>query len=304
MTAHHHARGNMRRPAFGLALAVTLVYAVVELLGGLWSGSLALVSDAGHMFSDALALGRAAAAAWLARRPASLRHSYGWARAEVLAAVLNGLIMLGIIVFLVVEAVQRLLTPQPVAGGWVMLIAFFGLLVNGFVAWTLSRNAHNMNVRAALIHVMGDLLSSVAALIAGAVIFATGWILVDPLLSLLIAALILTATLRLLRDTLHVLMEGVPASVDLPEIGRSLAAVHGVCSVHDLHVWSITPDLLTLSAHLEVGDLAVWPQTLHAARTLLHDRYGIAHVTLQPELPKGQVSEIVRMWPGPAQPRA
>jgi len=299
MTAHHHRSSHHRGPPFVPALAITLVYAVVELAGGLWSGSLALVSDAGHMFSDVLALGLAAAAVALARRPVSLRHSYGWARAEVIGATLNGLIMLAIIVVLVVEAVQRMLAPQPVIAGGVMLIAFIGLMVNAVVAYMLSRSAQNLNARAALIHVMGDLLSSVAALIAGAVIWATGWLLIDPILSLVIAGLILVSTLRLLRETLHVLMEGVPAAVDLEQIGKTLAQVPGVASVHDLHVWGITPESLALSAHLEVDDLAGWGAVLEAARVVLHDRFGIDHVTLQPEeRGVGQPhTAVVRVWP-------
>lgn len=298
MSSHHHSPRNRQKPAFAAALVLTVAYAVVELAGGVWSGSLALLGDAGHMFSDALALSLAAVATWLAQRPAGLKHSYGWARAEVIGAMLNCLIMLGIIVVLVVEAVQRLLAPQPVIAGGVVLIAFLGLIVNGIVAFKLSGSAHNMNARGALIHVMGDLLSSLAALVAGAVIFVTGWTMIDPILSLVIAGLILMTTLHLLRETLHVLMEGVPASVDLATIGRTLAAVPGVSSVHDLHVWSITPENVALSAHLEVSSMTAWPEILHAARGTLHDRYGIDHVTLQPEQHAArEVPAVVRLWP-------
>lgn len=296
---HSHSAVLRGKPAFVVALIITLGYAGVELAGGLWSGSLALVSDAGHMFSDAVALALAAVAARLAQRPASLRHSYGWARAEVIGAMLNSLIMLGIIVMLVVEAVQRLLAPQPVIAGGVVLIAFIGLVVNAVVAFVLSRGERNLNARAALLHVLGDLVSSVAALIAGAVIWATGWLLIDPILSLVIAGLILISALRLLRDTLHVLMEGVPASMNLEQIGKTLAKVPGVASVHDLHVWGITPESLALSAHLEVDDLAGWAAVLEAARAVLHERFGIDHVTLQPE-ERGSGhphTAIVRLWP-------
>jgi cobalt-zinc-cadmium efflux system protein len=280
---HTHAHG-AGRPAFIAALAVTFVYALIELAGGIWSGSLALASDAGHMFSDSLALALAAAAAWLARRPPGAKHSYGLARAEVIAASLNGLAMLGVIVVLVVEAVQRLLAPRPVAAAAVMVIAAVGLLVNAGVAFMLSRGHSDLNARAALVHVMGDLVSSVAALIAGAVIYATGWLLIDPILSLVIAVLILITTLRLLRDTLHVLMEGVPAAVDLGEIGKALAAIRGVSAVHDLHVWSIGSDRAALSAHLEVERLDEWPSILRSSQSLLRERFSVEHVTLQPEL--------------------
>jgi cobalt-zinc-cadmium efflux system protein len=285
--AHSHSHSHShdpRRPAFAAALAITFGYALVELAGGIWSGSLALTSDAGHMFSDALALALAAGAAWIARRPPGLKHSYGLARAEVIGASLNGLFMLAIIVVLVVEAVQRLLEPRPVMAVAVMTIAAIGLAVNGAVAFILSRGHHTLNVRGALVHVIGDLLSSIAALIAGAVIYVTGWLLIDPILSLVIAVLILTTTLKLLRDTLHVLMEGVPADVDLAEIGAALAELRGVAEVHDLHVWSIGSERMALSAHLEIEQLDAWPVILHDAQRLLRDRFGVDHVTLQPEL--------------------
>jgi cobalt-zinc-cadmium efflux system protein len=298
--AHSHGVQDAGQPAFLAALTVTFAYAVVEVAGGIWSGSLALTSDAGHMFSDALALALAAGAAWLARRPPGLKHSYGLARAEVIGASLNGLLMLAIIVFLVVAAVQRLLDPKPVMAAAVMVIAAVGLVVNAAVAFILSRGHRDLNVRGALVHVIGDLLSSVAALIAGAVIHVTGWITIDPILSLVIAALILVTTLRLLRDTLHVLMEGVPRAVDLAEIGGALAALPGVSVVHDLHVWSIGSSRAALSAHLEVERMDDWPATLHAAQTLLRERFQVDHVTLQPELIpalRRPLQAPVTLWP-------
>lgn len=295
----HHRRAERRAPPFGVALAITLVYAAVELAGGLWSGSLALISDAGHMFSDSAALALAAIAVWLARKPPGLRHTYGWARAEAIGASLNGLLMLGVIVVLVVEAVDRLLAPRPVFGGGVMLIAFIGLLVNGVVAYILGSSEYNLNTRAALLHVVGDLIGSLAALIAGAVIYFTGWLPIDPILALVIAGLILLSTLRLLRDVMHILMEGVPAAVDLETVGQRLAQIAGVNSVHDLHVWSISSGLAALSAHLEIDELAAWPRILADARETMQVDFGIGHVTLQPEL-RGHTSEesfVVRLFP-------
>jgi cobalt-zinc-cadmium efflux system protein len=296
---HAHAQGEEGgRPAYLAALSITLVYAVVELAGGLWTDSLALTSDAGHMFSDSLALGLAAGAAWLARRPPGVKHSYGLARAEVLGAALNGLLMLGIIVILVVEAVQRFLHPRPIAAVAVMIIAAIGLLVNAAVVSVLSRGHSDLNSRAALLHVLGDLVSSVAALIAGAVAYFTDWVLIDPILSLLIAMLILVSTLRLLRDTLHVLMEGVPSAVDFAQIGGALAAVRGVSTVHDLHIWSIGSERAALSAHVEIERLDEWPRILDASRDLLHSQYGIDHVTLQPELlDRRHHRATVTVWP-------
>jgi|RhiMethySRZTD1v2_1073278.scaffolds.fasta_scaffold62451_3 cobalt-zinc-cadmium efflux system protein len=303
MSAHHghsHAHDHdhaLSRPAFVTALLITLGYAVIELVAGLASGSLALTSDAGHMFSDALSLALAAAAAWLARRPPGIKHSYGLARAEVIGATLNGLLMLGIIIVLVVEAVERLLSPQEVNAAVVVGVAAIGLLVNAGVAYILSRGEHDLNVRGALIHVLGDLVSSVAALISGAVIYATGWLLIDPILSLVIAMLILLTTLRLLRDTLHVLMEGVPAAVDFAEIGGALAAVSGVAGVHDLHIWSIGSQRAALSAHVDLERLDDWPAVLAAAQTLLRDRFGISHVTLQPEIARLPQQATITVWP-------
>jgi cobalt-zinc-cadmium efflux system protein len=288
---HHHGH----HPAPGSrglysAFVLTLGFALVESAGGLWSGSLALLGDAGHMFSDAIALALAAFAAWLGRRPPSPRHSYGFARAEVLAALINSLAMLAVVTGIVVEAITRLQTPQPVPGMPVMVIAGIGLAVNVAVLYLLSRGADDINTRGALLHVLGDLLGSVAALLAGAVIYFTGWMPIDPLLSLLICALILVSTLRLLREAMHVLMEGVPRHLDLNAVGRSLAAVPGVKSVHDLHIWTPASGMPALSAHVVVENLDQWIKILEAMRLLLSTQYGIEHVTLQPETQDGLVS--------------
>jgi cobalt-zinc-cadmium efflux system protein len=283
---HHHGHAHAHaHPARGLlgAFALTLVFALFEAAGGLWSGSLALLGDAGHMFSDATALGLAGLAAWIARRPPSPRHSYGLARAEVLAALINGLVMLAVVTTIVVEAIARLQAPRAVPGLAVMVIAGAGLAVNIGVLALLSRGAADLNTRGALLHVFGDLLGSVAALIAGAVILFTGWTPIDSLLSLAICALILFSTLRLLREALHVLMEGVPRHLDLATVGRGLAGVPGVISVHDLHIWTPAAGGAALSAHVVVEDLGAWMQTLALQRELLKARYGIEHVTLQPE---------------------
>ena len=295
-SGHDHAHGHSR-PRYLLPLALTLAYAGIELAGGLWSGSLALLGDSGHMFSDAVALGVAATAASLARRPPGHSHSYGWQRAEVIGALLNSVFMLAIVAMLVVEAVTRLLTPRDVAAGAVILIAAFGIVVNAACLLLLGRGGTDLNTRAALLHVIGDLASSFAALLAGVVIHFTGWAPIDAILSLAIAGLILVSTQRILRDALHVLMEGVPPALELAAIGRDLAAVPGVTAVHDLHVWSLAPGSVALSAHLEVEDLQRWPGVLAEAARMLRARYGIGHVTLQPETPQRQSTSIIRLWP-------
>lgn len=266
-----------------LALAVTLGYAVIEALAGVWSGSLALLADAGHMISDSASLGLAVFAAWVARRPTSARHSYGFGRAEIVAALVNAAFMLAVLVWITVSAVRRLMEPQPVNGEVVFAVAAVGLLLNVAVALILARGEKTMNTRGALLHVMGDLLGSIAALISGAVISFTGWVAVDPLLSFFICALILFSTLRLMREALHALMEGTPLHLSLDEVGKAMAAVEGVRSVHDLHIWTLSADRLALSAHLVVNDLAEWEDILPAMATMLERRYGIEHVTLQPE---------------------
>lgn len=291
---HHHGLGHSHLPggsgpaqrqALLIALGLTASFAVVEALGGWWSGSLALLSDAGHMLSDALALGMAAMAARLAARPPSARHSYGLVRAEVLAATFNALLMLGVIIAITVESVQRLLHPQEVAGGAVMFIAAIGLVVNVLTAVVLARAGDGLNVRAALLHVLGDLLGSVAALAAGAIIWFTHWLPADALLSLVVVLGILVSTLRLLGEATHVLMEGVPRSLDLEAVGRGMAALRDVRRVHDLHIWTLASGQTALSAHIDIDRLEAWPQVLRRLRSHLGQAHGIEHVTLQPECP-------------------
>jgi len=281
----HHAHAHTgRNGALLAALLLTLSFAGIEALAGWWSGSLALLSDAAHMFTDSSALGLAAGAAWLMRRPPSMRHSYGLVRAEVLAALVNGLLMLVLLGYIVHEAIDRFGAPRDIRGEAVIGVAAVGLAVNLVVAWVLSHGEHTLNSRAALLHVLGDALGSVAAIVAGAVIVVTGWTPIDPLLSLLVAVLILISALRLLREAVHVLMEGVPVHLELDAVGRDLAMLDGVLRVHDLHVWTLSSGSIALSAHLEIRNLSDWPGILDAARRVMDDRHGIHHVTLQPEV--------------------
>jgi cobalt-zinc-cadmium efflux system protein len=293
MSAHHHYVGSephrhvaptavsRERRALWIALSLTVGFAVVETVAAWFAGSLALLSDAGHMITDSAALAIALLAQHVSQRPPSRRASYGYARAEVLAAFINALIMLAVIVWIAVEAVRRLLAPSPVVGSVVVAVAAAGLVVNIAAAWLLSGH-DSLNSRAALLHVLGDMLGSVAAIVAGAVIVATGWLQIDPILSLFVSALILRSTWMLLCTSTRVLMEGVPAHLSYDDIGAALTALPGVSAVHDLHVWHMTSNRAALSAHLRVRDASAWPQTLAAAQRLLAQRYGIDHVTLQP----------------------
>lgn len=281
---HAHYNEHRSQAALAAALALTLGFAVVEVVAGFIANSLALISDAGHMVTDAAALGLALLAQLIAKRRPSARYSFGFGRAEALAAFVNGLAMLLVVGWIVFEAVQRFAAPVPVQGGTVLVVAAIGLCVNLLVAWRLSRDQESMNTRAALVHVMGDLLGSIAALIAGAVIWYTGWMQIDPLLSILVSLLILKSTVEILRESYHHLMEGVPEQIDYQQVGADLEQVAGVESVHDLHVWSMSPGQPALIGHIEVRDLQDWPVILAAIKAMLLARHGIDHVTLQAEL--------------------
>ena len=289
---HQHGHGNDQALLHGML--ITILFAAVEAVGGWWSGSLTLLGDAGHMVSDGTALGLAAFAARVARQPASAQHSYGLVRAEAVAALVNGLFMLLVVAGIAYHAIERLRSPHAVAGGTVMIIAFLGLLINLLVAKMLHGGEQTLNTRGALLHVLGDLLGSVAAMLAGLVIYFTGWMPIDPLLSLLICGLILFSSLRLLRDVLNVIMEGVPRGLELPEVGQAMAGVSGVSSVHDLHIWTLSSGMVVLSAHVVIQDMNHWERILDASRRLLSERFSIDHVTLQPE-PTTTITAPIRL---------
>lgn len=282
---HHQAHGHAPAtlPVLRLALLITLGFAGVEALAGWWSGSLTLLADAGHMLTDAASLGLAGLAAWLGARPPSRWHSYGLGRAEALAALVNATAMLVLVALIAAEAWARLQAPRAVDGLTVTVVALLGLLVNLYIAWQLSRTERDLNVRGALLHVLGDALGSIAAIVSGVVIWASGWTLIDPLLSLLVALLILGSSLRLIRESLHALLDGVPLALPLEQVGHALARVTGVTEVHDLHIWSLSSRRIALSAHVTIEDLAQWPQVLMALREAAHG-LGIEHATFQPEL--------------------
>ena len=285
---HGHTIEARSHKALGIALVLTLLFALVEVVTGFVSNSLALISDAGHMVTDAAALGLALLAQLIAKRPPSSRHSFGFVRAEALAAFVNCLAMLALVAWIVYEAVQRLTHPEPVQGGVVLVVAALGAAINIVVARVLSRDTESINTRAALVNVLGDLLGSVAAIAAGAIIYFTGWVRIDPILSIFVSLLILKSTLGILRESYHFLMEGVPHGIDYLQVGADLAEVEGVLSVHDLHVWDMSPGHPALIGHLEIKDLAEWPVVLRRVKAMLLDKHGIDHVTLQPEALDGK----------------
>lgn len=269
--------------ALVFALLLTLLFAGIEAVTGVMANSLALISDAGHMVTDAAALGLALFAQYVARRPPSSRHSFGFGRAEALAAFVNCIAMLVLVGWIIYEAISRFNAPQHVQGKVVLIVAAIGIAINLLVAWILSRDSQNMNTRAALVNVMGDLLGSIAAVIAGAVIYLTGWVRIDPLLSILVSLLILKSTIGVLRESYHFLMKGVPEQIDYVQVGADLAAIDGVHAVHDLHIWDMAPGEPALIGHLQIDDLAAWPRVLENVQNMLLAKHDIDHVTLQPE---------------------
>jgi cobalt-zinc-cadmium efflux system protein len=278
-----HTRTSISLRALGLAVLLTLGFAGVEFFAALMSGSIALMADAGHMVTDATSLFLALVAQIIALRPPSEKSSYGHGRIEALAAFVNSLAMLGIVAWISIEAIQRFSAPREIAGQMVMIVAAIGLGVNVLVAWVLSKDQESLNTKAALIHVLGDLLGSVAALASGLVIYLTGWTPIDPLLSLFVCVLILRSTLNLLKTSAGMLLEHVPDSVDFRRVADELKAMPGICAVHNLHIWEISPGHIALTAHLEISEISQWAATLERIQDMLRRDHGIDHATLQPE---------------------
>jgi len=280
---HTHSKQVSNQNLLLIALVLTLGFSGVEGAAAYFANSLALISDAGHMVTDAAALGLALLAQIISRRPPSPKHSFGFGRAEALAAFVNSIVMLVLVVWIVYEAISRFYDPHKVDGLTVTVVASIGLLMNIVVAWVLSRDKKSVNTRAALVHVMGDLLGSIAALIAGVVIQLTGWMPIDAILSILVSLLILKSTISILHESYHFLMEGVPFHIDYLEVGKDLKNVPGVLAVHDLHVWEMTPSFPALIGHIEIANMQEWPEIMSRINEMLLDKHGIDHVTLQPE---------------------
>ena len=280
---HEHAYRAQSRRALGLVLVLTGAYTVCEIVGGWLTGSLALLADAGHMLGDSAALALALVAAWLAARPATPERSFGYRRAEILAALANGVALAVIAIWVFIEAVQRLDSPREILGGWMLAVALIGLVVNAVAAGILSRAGDNLNVRAALRHVFADLAGSVGVAIAALVVLTTGWDRADPVAGMAIGVLILGSSWSIVRDSVSILLEATPSDLDADEVGRRMASVEGVVEVHDLHIWTITSGFPTLSAHVLVrrGD------DCHLRRRqlerLLAEEFDLEHTTLQVE---------------------
>jgi cobalt-zinc-cadmium efflux system protein len=276
------AEGFNRRLA--TVLALTAMFMVVEAIGGWLSGSLALLADAGHMLTDVGALALALFTAKLARRPADESKTYGYLRLEIFAALVNGALLFGIAGLIVFEALQRINAPRPIQGQLFLAVALAGLLVNAVSLVILHQGQHShLNTRGAYLHVMGDLLGSVGAILAAVIVLFTGWTLADPIISVAIALLILGGAWRLIRESADILLEAVPAHITMGEVQSRMLGVAGVSAVHDLHVWTVTSGMVAMSGHAVVPDLADHPRVLPRIRTAMAE-LGIGHVTVQLEV--------------------
>ncbi len=292
---HDHGPGQARggairverrkdRKRLAISLIFTSVIAVAEGVGGYITNSLALLSDAGHMLTDISAIALSLLALWFASKPANLRKTYGYYRLEILSALANGVLLLGITGVIVWEAVERFRTPEPVKIGTLLVVAGIGLVAN-LVALSLLHKSHSMTVRGAFLHVLGDTLSSVGVIVGALIMWGTGWYVVDPLISVLISVVILIGAYKLVRDAVDVLLEATPAHVDMAECRKLMLQVEGVVAVHDLHVWTISSGIYALSAHLVVPDPLKCnnDEILSAVKHQLFDRFGIDHTTIQIE---------------------
>ena len=279
---HLHA-GDASVRSLRIALGLTAVLLVVEVIGGFLSNSIALLADAGHMLTDVAALALALFVAWFSKQPETPRKTYGYLRWEILAAFLNGATLLLISAWILWEAVSRFRTPEPIKGGLMLFVAAGGLIVNLVAARVLaSSSSHNMNTRGAYLHVLGDLLASVGTVAAAVLIRYTGWLMADPIASILTTVLIMSGAWRLVRESVDILLESTPAHIPLPAVRGQLEAIPGIESVHDLHVWAVTPAVVAMSAHCIVRQ----PEQHQHVLEHVHDAmrlFGIDHVTIQLE---------------------
>jgi cobalt-zinc-cadmium efflux system protein len=290
--SHDHSREGSTR-ALRAVLVITTVFLVVEVVGGLVANSLALLADAGHMLSDVLSLGVALFAAWLAGRPGGPSRTFGYRRAEILAALFNGVALVAISIWIFIEAGIRLGDPPDVEGGLMLVVAAVGLAVNLGAARILHGHADaSLNVSAAMRHVIADALGSIGAIVAAVIILATGWDYADPAVSVQIGQLVLASSWTILRDSLQILLEGSPPGTDVAEVGRAMASANGVIEVHDLHVWTITSGFPALAAHVLVDRDTDCHATRRDLEAMLHERFGLDHTTLQVDHEGGELLQI------------
>jgi cobalt-zinc-cadmium efflux system protein len=289
-TAHHHVHTHRRSAdnwrRLSLVLSLTAIYMIAEAVGGWWTGSLALLADAGHMFTDVAALALALTAVWFSARPATSKKTFGYYRLEIIAALVNGVALVVISLFIFYGAYERWLAPPVIRTGPMIIVATGGLVINLICAWILhAPNEVDLNIRGAWMHVVGDALGSVAAILAGVLMSLFGWYSADAFFSVFISVLIIWGSVRLIRESTNVLLEGTPAHINLAAVENEILATAGVSDVHDLHIWTITSGREALSAHVIHSGSISQPDLLRELRTKLHDRFGVDHLTIQMETP-------------------
>ena len=284
MTHSHVGSGTKNRTSLLIALLITVVFVIFEAGLGLYTGSLILLADAGHMATDAVALSLALLAIWVAGRPANQRKTYGYYRAEILTALVNVVLLFGVSGYIFVQAARDLLDPQSVPGAPIIVAASLGLMVNLAGAALLKRGSdQSLNMKAAYLDMVGDVFGAIGAIAAGIILLTTGWTYADPLFAAAVGVLILPRAWSLLWGTLNVLLEGTPANVDITDVQQAILTLPGVRSVHDLHVWTVTSGFIACSGHVQAAEVADRDRLLADLGQRLHDRFDIAHVTIQIE---------------------
>jgi cobalt-zinc-cadmium efflux system protein len=300
--SHSHSAANANQRRLLIALAITALMTVVELVGGVLSNSLALLGDAGHMFTDTLALGLSVVALTLAKRPASQTRTYGFHRAEVLAALTNGTILVLICGFIFYESYQRLVSPPEVRGSLMLVVAAIGFLAN-LIGILILRSASrdNLNVKGAFLHMWGDTISSIGVIVASVIILVTGWTMVDPIISIFIGLLILRGAISLVLESSDILLEAAPKHLDVTQISSALKEIEGIRDVHDLHLWTITSGIYALSCHLLIEDRMVSSSShvVEEVNQALSQKFGIGHSTLQLECEECKDSPVCHLSDSP-----
>ena len=279
-----HSHASTTR-VLSVAMGITAAFFVVELVGGILTNSLALQTDAFHMLTDVVSLAYALVAVWISQRPVNLKKTYGYYRVEILSAFLNGILLWAVVIFVFYEAIQRLQQPADVQSLNMLIIAIFGLIANGLVAAALSRSRnHSLNLKGAFLHVVADALGSVGAISAGLIMFFTGWYQADPIASIMIGVLVFYSSGKIVRDSVNVLLEGVPGHIDLSAVERRILGMEGVKNIHDLHVWSIADtNMCCMSSHVVVEDETNGKELVTKLIDILNKEFGIDHTTIQIE---------------------
>ncbi|MBI4228456.1 MAG: cation transporter [Deltaproteobacteria bacterium] len=281
---HHNVRDFKGKKALVVVLCLTISFMIIEIVAGFYTGSLALLSDAVHMFTDAFAISLALLAIWFSLKPPTSVKTFGFYRAEILAAFFNSMLLFVLSIAIILEAYNRLLEPREVKSLMMTVVAAFGLLINLIGAFILSKyQSENLNIRGAFYHVVSDALGSVGTLIAGLIILTTNWYYADSIVSIIISILIIRGAWGLFRDSIHILLEGTPKGIDLKSVEDTIRSHRGVLSVHDLHAWTLTQGFEALSAHLVIEDMGLSEALVSELKKVLFDKFRISHVTLQVE---------------------